>query len=80
MLTRISVEMQLEELTEPQIFDEPKQLYTWRNQDGHVVDFLVLPVIAILPKTLCNSLNHANVICIKDGKFWWACHCAEKRC
>lgn len=78
MLTRISVEMELEELTEPQIFDEPKLLYTWRMNDGHVVDFLVLPVIAILPKTLCNSLNHANVICIKDGAFWWACHCAKK--
>ena len=78
MLTKIGVEMELEEITKPEVFNKPKELYTWRMQEGRVVDFLVLPVIAILPKKLCNSLYHANVICIKDGAFWWASHCGKR--
>ena len=77
MKNKIYVEIEVDEITEPQIFEKPTQLYTWRMQEGRVTDFLNLPVLAILPKTLCNSYHHANVICIKDGVFWWATNCAK---
>lgn len=63
----------LKQVTEPQVFDPPKEHITWSYKEGKPVHIRCLPVIAILPKLEC----HARVIA-KDGyNLWWSDNCAE---
>ena len=73
----MKIEIELKETTEPQVFENPKKMFTWSMREGKVVYFRVLPVIAILPKKACDFASHANVVCLDGHKFWWATHCAE---
>lgn len=44
--------MELEEITEPQIFDPPKTMLVWGDCSGHVEDHVKkAEVVAILPRT-----------------------------
>jgi hypothetical protein len=65
------LKVKIGEITEPQIFSPPRKLYTWSMQQGEVAYFRECDVVAILPPLP----NHANVVCIADGKVWWAMHC-----
>lgn len=66
------IEVIVEEVTEPQIFDPPKKMLTWSDYEGEPNYVCEKEVVAILPKLP----NHANVVCLATGGgFWWATHC-----
>ena len=64
--------MELEEITEPQIFDPPRKMMVWSYRDGEVCDFCEREVIAILPV----MRYHAHVVCRNGESLWWGTHCA----
>lgn len=71
------MQIELKEITEPQVFKSPKKMFIWSMREGKVENFRILPVIAILPEKVCDFAGHANVVCLDGLKFWWATHCAE---
>lgn len=56
----------VEEVTEPQIFDPPKRMIVWSYICGKPCNVCEREVVAILPPLP----NHANVICINGETLW----------
>ncbi len=63
--------MEIEEFNFPQIFKKPLKLYVWSYNQGKICNFHETEVVAILPKLP----NHANIVCLDDGKVSWANNC-----
>ena len=70
-MAKITIE--LEEVTEPQVFKTPQRMLVWSLREGKACDFCVRDVVAILPPLP----NHANVVCLNGTSLWWANHCAK---
>lgn len=65
------IELNIEEVTEQQIFTPPKKMITWSYREGKPCYVCEREVVAILPKLP----NHANVVCLNGESLWWATHC-----
>lgn len=65
------IEVIVEEVTEPQIFNPPKKMLTWSDYKGKPNYVCEKEVVAILPKLQ----YHANVVCLDGIGLWWATHC-----
>lgn len=65
------IEVIVEEVTEPQIFDPPKKMLTWNDYEGKANYVREREVVAILPKLP----YHANVLYLDGSLVKWATHC-----
>jgi hypothetical protein len=73
MAQESKLEINIEEVTEPQIFMPPKRMITWSYREGRPCYVCEREVVAILPKLP----NHARIVCLDGNKLWWAEHCGR---
>lgn len=69
----VKMEIEVEEVTTPQIFDPPERMLVWSYREGKPCDLCEREVVAILPKLP----NHARIVCLNENKLWWAEHCGR---